>query len=128
MAHDVNNPLQPDPWETLSARLPVGSRVKGKVTQVTSSGAFVEIEPGIEGFVDVAELKEERVGNPHDVVSAGQEVEVKILDINTPYRKLGLSMKAPSSGGGDYREFLRKAAEESRARLGDALADKLKKK
>ena len=60
--------LQQDPWDTLSERHPVGSRVKGKVTKVTDFGAFVEIEPGIEGLVHVSEMKEERVENPRDVV------------------------------------------------------------
>jgi small subunit ribosomal protein S1 len=83
--------LQQDPWDTLSERVPVGSRVKGKVTKTTDFGAFVEIEPGIEGLVHVSELKEERVENPRDVVQEGQEVEVKIIDINTQDRKVALS-------------------------------------
>jgi small subunit ribosomal protein S1 len=119
--------LQPDPWDTLSERTPVGSRVKGKVTKVTDFGAFVEIEPGIEGLVHVSELKEERVENPRDVVQEGQEVEVKIIDINTQDRKVALSMKALIGEGEDYREYLRRQAEGSKARLGDVMASKLKK-
>ncbi|WP_375764850.1 30S ribosomal protein S1 [Archangium gephyra] len=119
--------LQPDPWDTLSERTPVGSRVKGKVTKVTDFGAFVEIEPGIEGLVHVSELKEERVENPRDVVQEGQDVEVKIIDINTQDRKVALSMKALIGEGEDYREYLRRQAEGSKARLGDVMASKLKK-
>ena len=120
--------LTADPWDTLSERLPVGSRVKGKVTKVIDFGAFVEIEPGIEGLVHVSELKDERVENPRDVVKEGQEVEVKIIDINTQDRKVALSMKALlHEGGDDYREYLRKQAEGSKARLGDVMASKLKK-
>ena len=119
--------LQPDPWDTLSERTPVGSRVKGKVTKVTDFGAFVEIEPGIEGLVHVSELKEERVENPRDVVAEAQEVEVKIIDINTQDRKVALSMKALIGEGEDYREYLRRQAEGSKARLGDVMASKLKK-
>ncbi|AKJ03867.1 SSU ribosomal protein S1P [Archangium gephyra] len=119
--------LQPDPWDTLSERTPVGSRVKGKVTKVTDFGAFVEIEPGIEGLVHVSELKEERVENPRDVVQEAQEVEVKIIDINTQDRKVALSMKALIGEGEDYREYLRRQAEGSKARLGDVMASKLKK-
>ena len=90
----------------------MGSRVKGKVTKVTDFGAFVEIEPGIEGLVHVSELKEERVENPRDVVSEGQEVDVKIIDINSQDRKIALSMKALlHEGEDDYREYLRKQAE-----------------
>src|SRR5262249_36318325 len=116
--------LQQDPWETLSERLPVGSKVNGKVTKVTDFGAFVEIEPGIEGLVHVSELKDERVENPRDVVSDGQEVDVKIIDINTQDRKVALSMKALLHEGEDYREYLRQQQEGGRARLGDVMKDK----
>lgn len=114
--------LLQDPWDTLSERHPVSSRVKGKVTKVTDFGAFVEIEPGIEGLVHVSEIKDERVENPRDVLAEGQEVEVKIIDINTSDRKIALSMKALlNDGGEDYREYLKKQAEQSKARLGDVM-------
>ncbi|MFZ5444134.1 MAG: 30S ribosomal protein S1 [Myxococcota bacterium] len=114
--------LQQDPWDTLAERHPVASRVKGKVTKVTDFGAFVEIEPGIEGLVHVSEIREERVENPRDVLAEAQEVEVKIIDINTSDRKIALSMKALlNDGGDDYREYLKKQAEQSKARLGDVM-------
>ncbi|MDX2014309.1 MAG: 30S ribosomal protein S1 [Myxococcaceae bacterium] len=120
--------LTQDPWDTLSERLPVGSRAKGKVTKVTDFGGFVEIEPGIEGLVHVSELKEERVENPRDVLTEGQEVDVKIIDINTSDRKIALSIKALAhEGEDDYREYLKKQAEQARSRLGDVMAGKLKK-
>jgi small subunit ribosomal protein S1 len=119
--------LQQDPWDTLSERHPVSSRVKGKVTKVTDFGGFVEIEPGIEGLVHVSEIRDERVENPRDVLAEGQEVDVKIIDINTSDRKIALSMKALlNDGGDDYREYLKKQAEQSKARLGDVMG-KLKK-
>ena len=114
--------LSADPWDTLSERLPVGSRVKGKVTKVTDFGGFVEIEPGIEGLVHVSEMKDERVENPRDVITEGQEVDVKIIDINSTDRKIALSMKALlNDGGDDYREYLKKQAEGAKARLGDVM-------
>jgi small subunit ribosomal protein S1 len=119
--------LQQDPWDTLSERTPVGSRVKGKVTKTTDFGAFVEIEPGIEGLVHVSELREERVENPRDVVQEGQEVEVKIIDINTQDRKIALSIKALLHEGEDYREYLRQQQEGSRARLGDVMGNRFKR-
>ncbi|MBE2252398.1 MAG: 30S ribosomal protein S1 [Myxococcus sp.] len=120
--------LSQDPWDTLSERLPVGSRVKGKVTKVTDFGGFVEIEPGIEGLVHVSEIKEERVENPRDVLAENQEVDVKIIDINTSDRKIALSIKALlHEGEDDYREYLKKQAEQARSRLGDVMAGKLKK-
>jgi small subunit ribosomal protein S1 len=120
--------LNSDPWDTLSERHPVGSRVKGKVTKVTDFGGFVEIEPGIEGLVHVSELKEERVENPRDVLAEGQEVDVKIIDINTSDRKIALSIKAlQHEGEDDYREYLKKQAEQSKSRLGDLMGSKMKK-
>jgi small subunit ribosomal protein S1 len=111
-----------DPWTTLAERHPVGSRVKGKVTKVTDFGAFVEIEPGIEGLVHVSEMKDERVENPRDVVQEGQEVDVKVIDMDLQDRKVALSIKALNRDGGedDYREYLRKQGD-GRARLGDLM-------
>ncbi|MFN7131547.1 MAG: S1 RNA-binding domain-containing protein, partial [Myxococcales bacterium] len=114
--------LQQDPWETLPERTPVGSRVKGKVTKVTDFGAFVEIETGIEGLVHVSELRDERVENPRDVVKEADEIDVKIIDINTTDRKIALSVKAlQNDGDGDYREYLRRNADASKAKLGDLM-------
>src|SRR5512142_1415434 len=114
--------IQPDPWTTLSERHPVGSRVKGKVTKVTDFGAFVEIEPGIEGLVHVSELREERTENPRDVVKEGDEVEVKVIDMDLQERKVALSIKQLNRDGGedDYREYLRRQGD-GRARLGDLM-------
>ncbi len=115
--------LLQDPWDTLAERMPVGSKVAGKVTKVTDFGAFVEIEQGIEGLVHVSELREERVDNPREVVKEGDEIEVKIIDINTTDRKVALSVKALSRDGeDDYREYLRRqSGDGSRAKLGDLL-------
>ncbi len=114
--------IQPDPWTTLAERHPVGARVKGKVTKVTDFGAFVEIEAGIEGLVHVSEMKDERVENPRDVVKEGDEVEVKVIDMDTQERKVALSIKALNRDGGedDYREYLRRQGD-GRARLGDLM-------
>ncbi|HEX9244470.1 MAG TPA: 30S ribosomal protein S1 [Anaeromyxobacter sp.] len=114
--------IQPDPWTTLAERHPVGSRVKGKVTKVTDFGAFVEIEPGIEGLVHVSEMKDERVENPRDVVQEGQEVDIKVIDMDLQERKIALSIKALNRDGGedDYREYLRRQGD-GRARLGDLM-------
>ncbi len=118
--------LQQDPWDTLSERMPVGSRVKGKVTKVTDFGAFVEIEQGIEGLVHVSELREERVENPRDVVKEADEIEVKIIDINSTDRKIALSVKALThDGDDDYREYLRRQGSDgAKAKLGDLLRRK----
>ena len=112
----------PDPWTTLAERHPVGSKAKGKVTKVTDFGAFVELEPGIEGLVHVSEMKDERVENPRDVVKEGDEIDVKVIDMDLQERKVALSIKALNRDGGedDYREYLRKQGD-GRARLGDLM-------
>jgi len=114
--------IQPDPWTTLTERHPVGSRLKGRVTKVTDFGAFVELEPGIEGLVHVSEMRDERVENPRDVVKEGEEVEVKVIDMDLQERKVALSIKALNRDGGedDYREYLRRQGD-GRARLGDLM-------
>jgi small subunit ribosomal protein S1 len=114
--------LASDPWTTLAERHPVGSRLRGKVTKVTDFGAFVELEPGIEGLVHVSEMKDERVENPRDVVKEGDEIEVKVIDMDLQERKVALSIKALNRDGGedDYREYLRKQGD-GRARLGDLM-------
>ena len=111
-----------DPWTTLSERHPVGTRVKGKVTKVTDFGAFVEIEPGVEGLVHVSEMRDEHVENPRDVVTEGQEVDVKVIDMDLHERKVALSIKQLNRDGGedDYREYLRRQGD-GRARLGDLM-------
>jgi len=113
--------LAADPWTTLAERHPVGSKLKGKVTKVTDFGAFVELEPGIEGLVHVSEMKDERVENPRDVVKEGDEIEVKVIDMDLQERKVALSIKALNRDGeDDYREYLRRQGD-GRARLGDLM-------
>ena len=113
--------LASDPWTTLAERHPVGSKLKGKVTKVTDFGAFVELEPGIEGLVHVSEMKDERVENPRDVVKEGDEIDVKVIDMDLQERKVALSIKALNRDGeDDYREYLRRQGD-GRARLGDLM-------
>jgi small subunit ribosomal protein S1 len=102
--------------------------VKGKVTKVADFGAFVEIEPGIEGLVHVSELRDERVENPRDVVKEGDELDVKVIDMDPHERKVALSVKAALHEGDDYREYMRQQQTSGRASFGDVFADKLGRK
>jgi len=101
--------------------------VKGKVTKVADFGAFVEIEPGIEGLVHVSELRDERVENPRDVVKEGDELDVKVIDMDPHERKVALSVKAALHEGEDYREYMRNQ-QGGRASLGDVFGEKLGRK
>jgi small subunit ribosomal protein S1 len=86
--------LSPDPWEQVNAAYRAGDRAMGRVVSVTDYGAFVELEPGIEGLIHVSEMSwSKRPKHPSKVVSAGERVEVAILDVNAPQRRISLSLK-----------------------------------
>jgi len=86
--------LIPDPWATTVERFPVGSRVKGKVVSLTDYGAFVELEPGIEGLVHVSEMSwSKRVKHPSKILSVGQEVEAVVLEVDSNSRRISLGIK-----------------------------------
>jgi small subunit ribosomal protein S1 len=86
--------LGDDPWVGISRRYPTGTRMFGKVTNITDYGAFVEIEPGIEGLVHVSEMDwTNKNVNPGKVVSLGDEVEVMVLEIDEDRRRISLGMK-----------------------------------
>jgi small subunit ribosomal protein S1 len=84
----------------------------------------VEIEPGIEGLVHVSELRDERVENPRDVVKEGDELDVKVIDMDAHERKVALSVKAALHEGEDYREYMRNQGT-GRASLGEVFGEKL---
>ncbi|MCL6618919.1 MAG: 30S ribosomal protein S1 [Thermomonas hydrothermalis] len=86
--------LGEDPWDNIARRYPPNSRVFGKVSNVTEYGAFVEIEPGVEGLVHVSEMDwTNKNVNPAKVVQVGDEVEVMILDVDEERRRISLGMK-----------------------------------
>ena len=83
-----------NPWEALAEKYPVGSRIKGKVRNMTSYGAFVEIENDIDGMIHVSDMSWTRkINNPAELLKAGQEVEAIILDINPEQQRISLGMK-----------------------------------
>ena len=86
--------IQPDPWIDAGMRYPLGMRIHGKVVSLTDYGAFIELEPGIEGLVHVSEMSwTKRVKHPSKVVSIGDEVEAVVLDVDERDRKISLGMK-----------------------------------
>ena len=86
--------IQPDPWIDAGMRYPIGMRIRGKVVSLTDYGAFVELEPGIEGLVHVSEMSwTKRVKHPSKVVSIADEVEAVVLDVDERDRKISLGMK-----------------------------------
>ena len=85
--------LEASPWDNIQNRFPSGSVVNGKVTRTMEFGAFVELEPGIEGLIHVSELDNRRVWRVNDIVKEGQEVAVKILSVDPESRRISLSLK-----------------------------------
>jgi small subunit ribosomal protein S1 len=86
--------LLPDPWATVPDRFSTGARVRGKVVGVTDYGAFVQIEPGVEGLVHVSEMSwSKHVKHPSKIVKVGDEVEVAILEVKTDQRRISLGLK-----------------------------------
>jgi len=86
--------LLPDPWATVPERFPVGARVHGKIVGVTDYGAFVQIEPGVEGLVHVSEMSwSKRTKHPSKMVKPGDDVEVAVLEVKTDQRRISLGLK-----------------------------------
>ncbi len=85
--------IQPDPWEVVAERYPVGSRVTGKVVRLTDFGAFVELEPGVDGLLHVSQMSDRPVGRPEDIVNAGDELTLVVIRVDPAERRIGLSLK-----------------------------------
>lgn len=85
---------KPEPWANIEERYAIGQRVKGKVVQIKEYGAFVELEPGLDGLVHISEVARNRIENIADVLSVDKEIEAEILAIDYERRRISLSIKA----------------------------------
>lgn len=86
--------LMPDPWESVEEFYPINSRIQGKVSSVTDYGAFIELEPGVEGLVHISEMTwSKKIKHPKNLVKKGDEVEVQVLDIDQNDRRISLGIK-----------------------------------
>jgi small subunit ribosomal protein S1 len=83
-----------NPWQNVDSKYPIGLRAKGAVSKLMDFGAFVKLEPGVEGLIHISELGHGRVFRVRDVLSEGQEVEVKIVSVDKEKQRIGLSLKA----------------------------------
>jgi len=99
---------QQDPWQEFAGGHQVGELVYGRVTKLVPFGAFVQVGEGIEGLVHISEMAEQHVEAPEQVVTPGEELWVKIIDIDLERRRISLSIKQAAEGGevaAEYREF-----------------------
>ncbi|HWS56755.1 MAG TPA: 30S ribosomal protein S1, partial [Pyrinomonadaceae bacterium] len=86
--------LLPDPWESVEERYPTGLRLQGKIASVTDYGAFIELEPGVEGLVHVSEMTwSKRMKHPSKIVQVGETVDVEVLGVDPKNRRISLGMK-----------------------------------
>ncbi|WP_079509572.1 30S ribosomal protein S1 [Mesobacillus jeotgali] len=116
----------PGPWADIDEKAPKGSTLEGTVKRLVSYGAFVEVFPGVEGLVHISQISHKHIGTPHEVLQEGQNVKVKVLDVNKEDQRLSLSMKEfeerESNEAFDYE-----LPEETKGfSLGDMIGDKLK--
>ncbi|WP_210365533.1 30S ribosomal protein S1 [Bacillus sp. REN3] len=116
----------PGPWADIEEKAPKGSTLEGTVRRLVSYGAFVEVFPGVEGLVHISQISHKHIGTPHEVLNEGQNVKVKVLDVNKADQRLSLSMKdfeeRETNEATDYE-----LPEESKGfSLGDMIGDKLK--
>ena len=129
---------QPGPWDTAAEKAPAGTVLEGTVKRVVDFGAFVEVFPGVEGLVHVSQISHKHIANPSDVLTAGDKVQVKVLDVNPERQRLSLSIKAleeaPALEENDRPRRSRRprqsaptnystSEEEGSATLGDAFGD-----
>ncbi|KYH29853.1 MULTISPECIES: bifunctional 4-hydroxy-3-methylbut-2-enyl diphosphate reductase/30S ribosomal protein S1 [Clostridium] len=85
--------LIPNPWNDVEEKYPVGNMVLGKVVRFADFGAFVELEPGVDGLVHISEISYKRINKPEDVLKIGEQVKAKIINVNKEEKKISLSIK-----------------------------------
>ena len=107
---------QEDPWQRVIDTYRVGDELEGKVTKVVTFGAFVEIMDGVEGLVHISELAHHHVENPREIVEPGQDVRVKILEIDSERRRLSLSVEARGRAAAAHQVGRRGRRRRSRGR------------
>src|SRR5438309_2224375 len=85
--------IQPDPWASVAARYPTGSRVTGRVVRLTDFGAFVELEPGVDGLLHISQMSNRPIATPGEIVNVGDELTLMVIRVDPQERRIGLSLK-----------------------------------
>jgi small subunit ribosomal protein S1 len=99
--------IQPDPWDSVSERYPVGSRVQGRVVRLTDFGAFIELEPGVDGLLHISQMSARPINRAEEIVNVGDELMLMVIRVETTERRIGLSLKelAADLERTDVREY-----------------------
>ncbi len=121
--------LEPDPWQAALKNYPSGAIVEGKITNVTDFGIFVQLEEGVEGLVHVSEISKEKITTPVGMYNVGDNLQVKVINVSSKDRKIGLSIKALDEDSSDdsLQEYKKKQAA-GPATLGDLLKEEMESK
>ncbi len=124
----------PQPWDDIEEKVAEGDVLDGKVKRLTSFGAFVEVFPGVEGLVHISQISHKHIATPNEVLTSGQDVKVKVLNVNGEDRRLALSIKAlqekPAADKKEVEvveeEHVEIPEEDTGFTLGDLVGDDLK--
>ncbi|KZR60252.1 30S ribosomal protein S1 [Pseudobacillus badius] len=117
----------PGPWADIAEKAPVGAELTGTVKRLVSYGAFVEVFPGVEGLVHISQISNRHIGTPHEVLKEGEEVKVKVLDVNEEENRLSLTMKPfDEEPAVEENESYSMPEENTGFQLGEMIGDKLK--
>lgn len=116
----------PGPWTNIGERAPKGTVLEGTVKRLVSYGAFVEVFPGVEGLIHISQISHKHIGTPHEVLSEGQTVKVKVLDANEENQRLSLSMKELEEPEENISADYEVPEESSGFQLGEMIGDQLK--
>lgn len=117
----------PGPWDQVEEQFKIGNVVTGIVKRLVSFGAFVELLPGVEGLVHISQIANRHIATPSEVLKAGDEVKIKILDLNAKEKRISLSIKEAENDNRKERDFYKYQEEHTGFSLGDMIGDQLKK-
>ncbi|WP_112181193.1 30S ribosomal protein S1 [Paraliobacillus zengyii] len=119
---------KPGPWENIEEKLQSGSIAEGTVKRLVNFGAFVEVLPGVEGLVHISQISTEHIGTPQEVLSEGQSIKVKVLDVNEKDKRVSLSIKEIEADQNqqDLKAYV-KESDHAGFQLGDMIGNKLDK-
>src|SRR5699024_4528453 len=118
----------PGPWANIEDRVSRGDILEGKVKRLVNFGAFVEVFPGVEGLVHISQIANRHIGTPQEVLEIGQQIDVKVLDVNEQEERISLSIKEleQEKEASEVKQY-EKDDDQSGFQIGDFIGDKLDK-